>query len=110
MLFIFVPVIVLYNQLMFSLLLVTPCTYVKLAMVHMMLNYAVTRLKASFLLILFHFLFSYIWSGLIVVIGIYLNVYSKNRAAWDAKFKEWIKKLCPQHRRLIALQNLQHII
>ena len=27
----------------------------------------------------------YIWSGLIVIAGIYLNVYSKNKASWDSK-------------------------
>ena len=30
------------------------------------------------------FFFRYIWSGLIVVFGIYLNVYSKNKESWDA--------------------------
>jgi hypothetical protein len=53
---------------------------------------------------------SYVWSGLIVVLGIYLNVYSKNRAAWDARFREWFKRFFPQHRRLVALQNLQHVV
>jgi hypothetical protein len=54
--------------------------------------------------------FSYVWSGLIVVLGIYLNVYSKNQSAWDARFKEWFKRFIPQHRRLVALQNLQHAV
>jgi len=31
------------------------------------------------------FFFSYVWSGLIVIIGIYLNVYSRNQAAFNAK-------------------------
>ncbi|CAH1772241.1 unnamed protein product [Owenia fusiformis] len=29
------------------------------------------------------FTLQYVWSGLIVVLGIYLNIYSKNRATWD---------------------------
>ncbi|KAL5016770.1 hypothetical protein ScPMuIL_006359 [Solemya velum] len=31
------------------------------------------------------FTVQYIWSGVIVVLGIYLNLYSKNRKSWDAK-------------------------
>lgn len=35
------------------------------------------------------FVFSYVWSGLIVVVGIYLNVYSRNQAAFNAKFASY---------------------
>lgn len=30
---------------------------------------------------------SYIWSGLIVILGIYLNVYSRHKSAFDARIK-----------------------
>ncbi|CAG5115131.1 unnamed protein product [Candidula unifasciata] len=30
------------------------------------------------------FTFQYLWSGLVVVLGIYLNLYSKNKTSWDA--------------------------
>ncbi|KAK3089531.1 hypothetical protein FSP39_004331 [Pinctada imbricata] len=35
----------------------------------------------------------YVWSGLIVVLGIYLNVYSKNKASWDSKFQALLGKI-----------------
>ncbi|CAF3734280.1 unnamed protein product [Rotaria sp. Silwood1] len=39
----------------------------------------------SFTLFSKPFVFDYVWSGLIVVIGIYLNVYSRNQAAFNTK-------------------------
>ncbi|UJR31688.1 hypothetical protein I4U23_019169 [Adineta vaga] len=41
----------------------------------------------SFLLFSKPFIFDYVWSGLIVIFGIYLNVYSRNQAAFNAKIK-----------------------
>ncbi|KAH3695464.1 adenosine 3'-phospho 5'-phosphosulfate transporter 2-like [Dreissena polymorpha] len=38
----------------------------------------------SFLFFTKPFTYQYVWSGLIVVLGIYLNIYSKNKASWDA--------------------------
>jgi len=52
----------------------------------------------------------YVWSGVIVIIGIYLNIYSKNRAQWDARFKDWTLRLFPRPHRLVALQNLHHVV
>jgi hypothetical protein len=39
------------------------------------------------------FLFSYVWSGLIVVFGIYLNVYSRNQAAFNAKIASIVESI-----------------
>jgi adenosine 3'-phospho 5'-phosphosulfate transporter B3 len=39
----------------------------------------------SFTLFSKPFVFDYVWSGLIVIIGIYLNVYSRNQTAFNAK-------------------------
>ncbi|CAF1160914.1 unnamed protein product, partial [Didymodactylos carnosus] len=39
----------------------------------------------SFILFSKPFIFDYIWSGLIVIVGIYLNVYSRNQAVFNAK-------------------------
>jgi hypothetical protein len=36
-------------------------------------------------IICFFSFFSYVWSGLIVIVGIYLNVYSRNQTAFNAK-------------------------
>lgn len=38
----------------------------------------------SFIFFTKPFTFQYVWSGLIVVLGIYLNVYSKYKDSWDA--------------------------
>jgi hypothetical protein len=40
-----------------------------------------------------HYLCRYIWSGLIVVLGIYLNLYSKNKASWDASIHTLLVRL-----------------
>ncbi len=39
------------------------------------------------------FFISYVWSGLIVVIGIYLNVYSRNQAAFNATIASYANRL-----------------
>ncbi|XP_060583195.1 adenosine 3'-phospho 5'-phosphosulfate transporter 2-like [Ruditapes philippinarum] len=43
----------------------------------------------SFLFFTKPFTYQYVWSGLIVVLGIYLNVYSKNKASWDITLTQW---------------------
>jgi hypothetical protein len=35
-------------------------------------------------------IFRYLWSGLLVFIGIYLNLYSKNQTSWNIFFKTYI--------------------
>lgn len=64
----------------------------------------------SFILFTKPFTIQYVWSGFIVVIGIYLNIYSKNKAKWDAQFVSVVHRFWPLRRRLVALQNLQHIV
>jgi len=39
------------------------------------------------------FFVSYVWSGLIVVLGIYLNVYSRNQAVFNAKIQSYANSL-----------------
>jgi len=41
----------------------------------------------SFILFSKPFTFQYVWSGILVLIGIYLNLYSKNKTSWDIFFK-----------------------
>ena len=53
----------------------------------------------SFILFVSSFHFRYVWSGLLVIFGIFLNVYSKNRASIEL----W---LADQARRLVI--SLQH--
>lgn len=50
-------------------------------------------LCSFFLLNYFYFLRSYLWSGLLVVLGIYLNVYSRNQQAFDAKIASFANSL-----------------
>ncbi|KAL4235824.1 hypothetical protein ACF0H5_004214 [Mactra antiquata] len=47
----------------------------------------------SFLFFTKPFTYQYVWSGLIVVAGIYLNVYSKNKISWDATISNYYYKL-----------------
>ncbi|XP_025109309.1 adenosine 3'-phospho 5'-phosphosulfate transporter 2-like isoform X2 [Pomacea canaliculata] len=47
----------------------------------------------SFIFFTKPFTFQYLWSGLIVVLGIYLNLYSKNKVAWDARIDEFLKNI-----------------
>ena len=39
------------------------------------------------------FTWRYLWSGLIVVLGIYLNLYSKNKQSWDAHIDSLLRRL-----------------
>ncbi|CAF4689196.1 unnamed protein product [Rotaria sp. Silwood1] len=47
----------------------------------------------SFTLFSKPFVFDYVWSGLIVVLGIYLNVYSRNQAGFNAKIASYTNRL-----------------
>jgi hypothetical protein len=38
---------------------------------------------------IFFVFISYVWSGLIVVLGIYLNVYSRNQTVFNAKIASY---------------------
>ena len=64
----------------------------------------------SFLLFTKPFTMQYVWSGVIVVVGIYLNVYSKNKVQWDAKFTEYWQSVWRQRQRLVTMQNLEHVV
>ncbi|XP_059175729.1 adenosine 3'-phospho 5'-phosphosulfate transporter 2-like [Physella acuta] len=46
----------------------------------------------SFMFFAKPFTFQYLWSGLVVLLGIYLNLYSKNKASWDAKILHFLQK------------------
>lgn len=43
----------------------------------------------SFMFFTKPFTYQYVWSGLIVVLGIYLNIYSKNKTSWDPILSQW---------------------
>ncbi|CAF4384233.1 unnamed protein product [Rotaria sp. Silwood2] len=65
----------------------------------------------SFALFSKPFVFDYVWSGLIVVFGIYLNVYSRNQAAFNAKFASYTNSLfnfcwCPKFSTSITSRIL----
>ncbi|XP_076462679.1 adenosine 3'-phospho 5'-phosphosulfate transporter 2-like [Babylonia areolata] len=47
----------------------------------------------SFLFFTKPFTYQYVWSGLIVVLGIYLNLYSKNRQVFDASIDSALRRV-----------------
>ncbi|CAF1150618.1 unnamed protein product [Didymodactylos carnosus] len=47
----------------------------------------------SFIIFSKPFVLDYIWSGLIVVVGIYLNIYSRNQAVFNAKLINFYNRL-----------------
>ncbi|CAF3767627.1 unnamed protein product [Rotaria sordida] len=53
----------------------------------------------SFILFSKPFVFDYVWSGFIVVIGIYLNVYGRNQVAFNAKIALYGNRLFPSRWR-----------
>ncbi|CAF0889261.1 unnamed protein product [Adineta steineri] len=67
----------------------------------------------SFTLFSKPFVFDYIWSGLIVIVGIYLNVYSRNQTVFNAKivslahylfnFRWWPNILTPSTSQTLPL-------
>ncbi|XP_061175358.1 adenosine 3'-phospho 5'-phosphosulfate transporter 2-like [Saccostrea echinata] len=62
----------------------------------------------SFLFFSKPFTLQYVWSGLLVVLGIYLNVYSKNRKSWDKVISDTVTKVevCFKSKR----GNHRHIL
>ena len=68
---------------------------------------AYTRKLYSLIINLSSNLFSYIWSGMIVVLGIYINVYSKNKTKWDNAFVDYYNKLTQRKRRLTTVRSLE---
>ncbi|CAF1151736.1 unnamed protein product [Adineta ricciae] len=51
----------------------------------------------SFTLFSKPFVFDYLWSGLIVIVGIYLNVYSRNQTVFNAKIVSFTQNLFNLH-------------
>jgi len=64
----------------------------------------VEELKQSWMPALFSF-FRYVYSGLVVVFGIYLNLYSKNKASMDELFDRCLRK-----RQRGSLEYTQDIV
>lgn len=61
----------------------------------------------SFMFFTKPFTFQYLWSGLIVVLGIYLNLYSMNKVSWDAYIDSLLKRLrLRQQRWTVATENI----
>ena len=61
----------------------------------------------SFFSFFFFFSFSYVWSGGIVLLGIFLNVYSKNEKqinAWIAQQRS--KYLTQRQKRTLLMENV----
>ncbi|KAK2156520.1 hypothetical protein LSH36_211g03011 [Paralvinella palmiformis] len=54
------------------------------------------------------FTYQYLWSGMIVLVGIYLNVYSKNRTAWNATIYGWYRHYIQRQRDVVT--SLEHIV
>ena len=50
--------------------------------------------------------FRYVWSGLIVVLGIYLNVYSKNQQKVDDMLRQCAKKLTKRDRKISTAEQI----
>ncbi|CAD6190408.1 unnamed protein product [Caenorhabditis auriculariae] len=54
----------------------------------------VTTLRKALTIVLSFVLFSkpfteeYVWAGLVILLAIYLNLYSKNKSSWDTKLKQ----------------------
>ena len=52
------------------------------------------------------FVLRYVWSGLVVVLGIYLNLYSKNKASWDAAITKMVERLRGRRSREIGAESI----
>ncbi|KAH9492093.1 hypothetical protein Btru_029466 [Bulinus truncatus] len=61
----------------------------------------------SFIFFTKPFTFQYLWSGLVVVLGIYLNLYSKNKTSWDSAFYGLLQKygLC-KRKPILEPENI----
>uniref|UniRef100_A0A2C9LTE5 Adenosine 3'-phospho 5'-phosphosulfate transporter 2 n=1 Tax=Biomphalaria glabrata TaxID=6526 RepID=A0A2C9LTE5_BIOGL len=61
----------------------------------------------SFIFFTKPFTFQYLWSGLVVVLGIYLNLYSKNKNSWDAAMLGFMHKYgLMKRRRTLEPENI----
>ncbi|GFS10397.1 adenosine 3'-phospho 5'-phosphosulfate transporter 2-like [Elysia marginata] len=60
----------------------------------------------SFLFFTKPFTLQYVWSGLVVVLGIYLNLYSKNKTAWDAAIERMVDRLRGRRQRVMGTENI----
>ncbi|PIO64846.1 UAA transporter family protein [Teladorsagia circumcincta] len=64
----------------------------------------VTTLRKALTIILSFILFSkpftveYVWAGLVILLAIYLNLYSKNKQKWDAEAKRFVMRFLPSSR------------
>jgi len=60
----------------------------------------------SFIIFTKPFTFQYLWSGLLVILGIYLNLLSKNQEKWTPIMKMYIDKfLCRKSRTTVLNQS-----
>lgn len=60
----------------------------------------------SFLFFTKPFTLQYVWSGLVVVLGIYLNLYSKNKASWDAAIGRMVERLKGRRHKVMGAENI----
>ena len=89
---------------------------------HSLYNFVAIRCNTSkcqsFILYIkvFVVLCRYVWSGLIVVLGIYLNIYNKNKAKWNASILYYINQFSFNSLKLFAARhgrmsvNREHIV
>ncbi|KAK5973388.1 Adenosine 3'-phospho 5'-phosphosulfate transporter 2 [Trichostrongylus colubriformis] len=52
----------------------------------------------SFILFSKPFTVDYVWAGLVILLAIYLNLYSKNKQKWDAEVKRFVMRFIPSSR------------
>ena len=80
-----------------------------------LLNLTVYLINSQILKV-FVVLCRYVWSGLIVVLGIYLNIYNKNKAKWNASILYYINQFSFNSLKLFAARhgrmsvNREHIV
>ncbi|VDM92024.1 unnamed protein product [Litomosoides sigmodontis] len=64
----------------------------------------------SFLFFSKPFVIHYLWGGLLIVIAIYLNLYSKNRSRWKLLVKDFIQHLrATYNKKYIKLRPIDSI-
>ncbi|KHJ87618.1 UAA transporter family protein [Oesophagostomum dentatum] len=61
----------------------------------------------SFILFSKPFTVDYVWAGLVILLAIYLNLYSKNKRKWDAELARIVTKLLPSAKtKVFAKEDL----
>ncbi|KAK6743727.1 hypothetical protein RB195_010804 [Necator americanus] len=71
----------------------------------------VTTLRKALTIVLSFILFSkpftadYLWAGLIILLAVYLNLYSKNKQKWDAELKRVVMKLLPSSKATVFVKD-----